>query len=815
LAGAGAACLFAKGQVHAESAPKSDPMEPNGLVLALGAGNSRGAHQAGVVYALLHDRQLRRRAKLDVEPLSLSGSSIGAMNALIAAAEECRGDGEDVPAPEQSLFWKVWQTFDWDTMFPGNQTCDEYRKEHPEIASACTGDAPFDGGDGLLSSNQTRLVSQLVLSELNSRSFRQGCNVPLAISLLGSTALPLDAKESNLGSFEVKTSRRLFTVSVNPGSPSKALSTLWLAPLDVGNTPKGQWWTGLAAELRMLHMPLVRRQDDKLAIPLTSLVDVATAAISQPPYLVTPPLVACDVSCTPVAAAAAGVCPPGENLCAGRYYDAAVFDHSPLPAAILLQPQRARYVLVDPDAVDEARHDADELARLRGSAFVVKAVPELVSSVADYQLQVIARLTSMLPPADRPDVRRIERKAPLAGDNVLGFGGYIDRRFRYHDYYAGIVDGLFWIEKQDCPNCDEAAVARKVAERYRADVLDWRGANVQDTADLRRSDGLTELLLSTIHDRMCAAGDVGPECKALADNLAALKDDVAAKEIRQIRAAAIAARRAEAPHRLSGEAFSEALREANFDPTNRHLTFVNAHSYWVPETLRQVAARSSAIEAAQASGPSSEAAAFGFIEYGASVGAQKFKRGLQLGPATIPDRIWGTGIIPGVEKALVPAVLATDVLGGFRSAWEVLTYRLELDPRLKLFTLGAVLEWMRYRNLPETWVYGPSLSASYEFPNPVISEFGARAWWHEWDSFSRRGLAAELFLRPLWGRAEIAVGTTQFLCDGDCRSEGLFVTVGIADFNGLLYWALRGATGNDDAYKKVVSEVENQVPNLP
>jgi hypothetical protein len=792
-------------------------MPPNGLVLALGAGNSRGAHQAGVVYALLHDRQLRRWAKQDVEPLSLSGSSIGAINALIAAAEECRGDGKSAPAPEQSLFWKVWQTFDWDTMFPGNQTCDEYRKEHPEIAPACTGDAPFDGGDGLLSSNQTRIVSQLLLSELNSRSFRQGCNVPLAISLLGSTALPLDANDSKLGSFEVKTSRRLFTVSVNPGaeSPKKgAMSTLWLAPLDL-ETPNGQWWSGLAAELRMLHMPLVRRQDDKLAIPLTSLVDVASAAISQPPYLVTPPLVACDVSCTPVAAASAGVCPAGENLCAGRYYDAAVFDHSPLPGAILLQPTSARYVLVDPDAVDEARHDADELARLRGSAFVIKAVPELVSSVADYQLQVIVRLTSMLPPADRPDVRRIERKAPLASDNVLGFGGYIDRRFRYHDYYAGIVDGLFWIEKQDCPNCDDAAVARKVAERYRADVLDWGGTNVKDNADLRRSDGLTELLLSTIQDRMCAAGDVGPECKALAENLLRLKDDVAAKEIRQIRAAAIAAHRAEAPHRLTGEAFSEALREAKFDPTNRHLTFINAHSYWVPETLRQVAARSSAIEAAQTSGPSSEAATFGFIEYGASVGAQKFKRGLQLGPATIPDRIWGTGIIPGVEKALVPAVLATDVLGGFRSAWEVLTYRLELDPRLKLFTVGAVLEWMRYRNLPETWLYGPSLSASYEFPNPVISEFGARAWWHEWDSASRRGLAAELFLRPLWGRAEIAVGTTQFLCDGDCRSEGLFVTVGIADFNGLLYWALRGATGNDDAYKKVVSEVKSQVPYMP
>jgi len=196
------------------------------------------------------------------------------------------------------------------------------------------------------------------------------------------------------------------------------------------------------------------------------------------------------------------------------------------------------------------------------------------------------------------------------------------------------------------------------------------------------------------------------------------------------------------------------------------------------------------------------------------VSAERFQPGLQLGPATIPAKIYGSGLIPGLQKAFIPYVVAADVLGGVKAEWEVLSFRPIAVPQWKVFTAGATLNWMRYRDIPNQVLAGPTLSTSYEFFSPWLSEIGVRTGWHT-PFRDGTGVTGELFLRPLFGRAEVSVGTSQIGCDNACRLHGIFVTVGIADFNGLLYWMLRGESGSDATYKTLVSNITSYVPGVP
>jgi hypothetical protein len=815
--------------------PSADAPQPPRTAWVMSGGNSLGAYQAGVAYALIHDRQRRRHDGEAVEPLAVAGTSIGALNALAAAAEECTDTSSGrLPAPEESLLWKVWQQLEWGSMFPADVSCDAYKQQHPEIAPVCMGDAPYDLGDGLLSSNQTKIIARTLLQAFNSRSFRHDCHVSLAMALLGAAAQPIDATASKLGPFSVKTSRRLATVRIDtPPGPAGTATTLSASRVDV--TPSGGWRRSLSAELRPLVIPHVAGND---VIALTSLVDVAVAAISQPPYLVTPPLVACDVDC-PIVSGAAGLCPAGQNLCADRYYDAAIFDRVPLAAGLLLAPMADQYVIVDParrtkDAAGRRTKDAPpdaavDLSKLRGLAFLEKAAAGVADSASDYQLQIVQRLTATLDATDRPVVKDVERTFPLAGDNLFGFAGYLDRRFRAHDFYVGIVDGLLWTEAARCsrararangpqgsapaPACTPAGDLQALLDDYANDILDWSTpAAFQKHADLRRSAGLMQVLWSTLIERRCDGDDSADStCKILGANRRLLADNLTARAIRQIGAAAAAAETAPSSDRASGAALARPLHDARFDDTDER-SFSRSHAYWLANTERQLAARASTIEADQ--GDKLGAGLLGFGEYAASVGVERMTPGFQMGPASIPAQIYGSGLIPGLQKALIPYVIATDVLGGAKAEWEAMSYRLNGAPRWKLLTAGATLNWMRYRDLSNRVLYGPSLSTSFGFRNPWLSEIGLRTGWHT-PFLDRRGVTGELFVRPLFGRLELSVGTTQIACDQDCRLGGGFITVGIADFNGILYWLLRGGTGSDSAYKTLVSNVEGHIPGLP
>ena len=126
-------------------------------VLDFGAANSRGSYEAGVAFGLLH----HMRPSPVLAPLAGSaGTSIGALNALLAALSYCRQQDAD---PENSVLWTTFAASDWRAMFPGDRTCEEYQALNPEIATVCTGERPFRPEDAVLSSNSFDLFAQRLL----------------------------------------------------------------------------------------------------------------------------------------------------------------------------------------------------------------------------------------------------------------------------------------------------------------------------------------------------------------------------------------------------------------------------------------------------------------------------------------------------------------------------------------------------------------------------------------------------------------------------------------------------------------------------
>jgi hypothetical protein len=804
----GAALLFvatfAQQAAPEKCGPRRDdepPKHPDATVVALSAGNSRGAWEAGVAWALLAKK---KDASLD----GLAGTSIGALNALVAGIDACV-DTPEMRAPEQSLLWTVWQRMSWDLLFPGDKTCAQYQAVNPEAAIKCSDTSPFIKSDGVFASRAYDVIAGVVASEMSKRQFGE-CGLKLALQLISDTP-----GRMKLGDYDVATSRRYVAVELRgvaqPSAKTGEHRILEAFPI------KAKTEEGKDAEVpscgrgfKPLELPRASSNADA-PLDTRSLLGAMAGAGAQPPYLTMAPLAYCGTGCTGDPSLT-GFCPAGTVLCHDRFLDAAFFDRVPLASALVLDRDAGRYLIVDPTRDGPP----PQPSVTRGSDFYKRLIGNLADVSYDYEVQTLERY-KQVPPSR---VGRIEPGPRLAGDQVRNFGGYLDGRFRAHDFYAGVYDGLLWAA---CPTCGESERKSKseserervsrLLELYGDDLLAWPDRPGQ-TSWPRSSVGLTYFILSAIDEQHCRGER--PElaqCPRIERNRAALAADPIARDLQTIDdALAAAAKAAPDPKShdfMGGAAFSRELAARGFDP-NRQVPFVSAYDHWSFDTVRAVAGRLAAIEGDQ--GNQTLAGALGFAEYATAIASARVTPGWQLGPATIPDRVLGTGIVAQLDKLLLPYTVAADfATGGGQLGWELGAYRFPGLTWLRAPVLGASLHW--FRRTTDDVAFGPTAALGVDLPSAVVSELGARAWWHPvggdegWNAFG-----GEVYARPAFGRIEIGLGARALHCPAGCDSRGMFVNFGIADFNGLLYWTLRAFTGSDSTYESIVGKAASEVP---
>lgn len=164
----------------------------------------------------------------------------------------------------------------------------------------------------------------------------------------------------------------------------------------------------------------------------------------------------CGLDCTR-ATNAGGECPADLSMCTERFTQATIVDRLPLtlglqvsgpastwaPSVVLMDPKR------NPVPVDAL---TDGLEKARGSAFYRALFAHWVDTADDLELQRLHRAgqlrhVHLVQPAHR---------SPIVGELMLGTGAYVHRRYRQHDFGAGLLDWVAWWNDVSATDVDDA-----------------------------------------------------------------------------------------------------------------------------------------------------------------------------------------------------------------------------------------------------------------------------------------------------------------------------------------------------------------------
>lgn len=166
-----AATWFTSTSFSAESDPYSQR-----IALAISGGASKGAYEAGFNWGVL--KILRNFSGTDpvlggkfrpFEVSSFAGASAGGINSLLSGVTWCsraENDGGLANRINDNLFRDVWLNIDANRLLPATATSEYYQSD-----------------DALFSRNDLRIASNRLKEQWNTPAFREGCQVPLGVTV--------------------------------------------------------------------------------------------------------------------------------------------------------------------------------------------------------------------------------------------------------------------------------------------------------------------------------------------------------------------------------------------------------------------------------------------------------------------------------------------------------------------------------------------------------------------------------------------------------------------------------------------------------
>lgn len=403
------------------------------------------------------------------------------------------------------------------------------------------------------------------------------------------------------------------------------------------------------------------------------------------------------------------------------------------------------------------------------------------------------------------------RFAPLAGSQLSGFAGFLDRPLRLYDFYAGVYEAAHGIAVALCTgDPPEAGDAAPVRLRGNPSELDLTAPSTQrcvgdalrravDVLGIRRSPRasrvvarLAGLELAAWLGRSTRAQLLrsGPAWSWL-DELAAPvpAGDPVLATLDALTAGKVPCRpgddEALCPAELGFGEFLAALSEHGYRAGSQGLRLaMRDQDVWWADTLDRLAGRALAVERSAvggAPGPLSSTVISG-LDAAELLARRVAARGptprLVIDPSTVPSaRPAGQAAWRPLVARLIPYRLSLDVSrGGFALAW--------LEPELHLsrwLSVASTLEPLGYRASDGAWT---SAAGVVVFGHAGGISFGAGPrWWADWDGAS--GLGVEARIATVQDRFALIVGMRE---PGRAGARGWFVNLSIADLNGLAYW---------------------------
>lgn len=436
----------------------SSPVGEARVVLATSGGISLGSYQAGVNWGLV---ELLRRAQVDdslrrmiaasgtamPRVVGFSGASAGTINSLMSAMHYCTAGGAIVP--EQSLYWKTWVDVGWRQLMPNGA-----KVRAPEY--------------GLI---DRRYFETVLLERLRSALAlpgRPGCQVEVAGSLTKQRAI----SEEVFDHVSIAVQRHVGTYSVVTDAAGRM--ALRQAPAHLRRDRGLGVQIALAPGGASADLPVEQVFDLARA---SSSIPFVFAPIGLSYYRageldsagVCPVARERRVGCTP---------PQRARFMDGGAFDnrpISIADRLLLASRNAEPPAGRTFfhtIFIVPSALRTGQVvQVDTTSeRAGGTLAASQFLTSMWKSAAEYELHAYSRSrsadsTSRSTIADTVEVT--SRAYPIFGETLAHFGAFLARPFREHDFYVGVYDALNFSADRLCGAARPAGQVASLTE-YRA-----------------------------------------------------------------------------------------------------------------------------------------------------------------------------------------------------------------------------------------------------------------------------------------------------------------------------------------------------------
>lgn len=756
-------------------------------VLIFASGGSRGAYQAGATFTLIR----RLREGPDLPQVAISGSSAGAMNALLAGLLWCMHDDELArETPEKNFMLETWADMNLDALFPGDRSCATYSEQHPELGLSCSSDSPYQEGDGVVTRNAFLAVRRRVLELLDSTRFRTFCRVPIALALTSERQTFI-----NLGTQTVPTSRRTLVFELR----TREDKTREPVGIHVCQAPPAAKSISDVDRLLSIRLPEVASRADLPEgchwIDRQSMLDAATASAALPPLIAPQQLDFCaakdlgcresprrDLRCPGYERAAASDPALQTKLCQERFIDGGVFDTRPVTAArevALALHEKTRtppattgstpvempaapkgstpaFVVVGSGPAEEGTTPDGAWQRARGIRFYEPFFASFFEVGRQYELQTLLRYVKT---PEEFKVLYIQATQPLVGDYLLGLGALLDRRFTLHDYEAGLCFDTI-PERNGTLPCEDTP------ERWKREMaLVHAALNASHAAETEEASG-DGLGLFIEKLRTGSAG----ECRFANSS---------------------------PPIWCNAERGALRYQRRPGDGRAEDLPYISRFDDWSHGFAQQLLARAETVERRDRNtGFATALAAGGFY---AALRAADVHSGFHAGSYTAIPR-GARHPLAGALRVLFPSAIGVESVyyGRLRVDWSLLSFRTTGFLDSVRFAAGAFLEPPR-----ATWptATGPFLESWTRVQAlPRLGDLGGRLRYDVNGEGDWRAFRPEFFVRPFFGRMELNLSLQLGPIVAGHPPLRLGLGVALTDVNGLLYWAVRTLAGSDQGY---------------
>jgi len=434
------------------------PPKPVRYVMTISGGISLGAYEAGFNWTLL--RHLKRHRAVapgsNLAPLELvaaTGASAGNINAFLTAVGWCQTAAFDTQeTPSNNLFWQAWVPIGLDELFLGPGGA--YAKD-----------------DGLLARSAfTDIKKKLAGATATAGRFDPTCRLPIGITVTRNKLGNLVLNDSGGSGPGLQIATQRFVVTMEAHASPQGLAFIE-RPRGCDDPAVGQY----------LHLPGAAGTQ----LPIETVLGLVEASSAFPLAFGSKRVNHCahGDKRDPLCAL------ESEAPSADAFFDGGVFDNVPLGLGVsLAMPRKPRacpsdhddgdieFLYVDPGrrrrgAFGGGAEQAGE-GPTRGLASAVTFLGNFVQVSRQYELQTAARYVF-----DRlfsEDLRRASateaakmakgeqqsrsvarlrlssRFYPVVGNYLGAFGAFFARSFREYDFYVGIYDALFGVAEGFC-----------------------------------------------------------------------------------------------------------------------------------------------------------------------------------------------------------------------------------------------------------------------------------------------------------------------------------------------------------------------------